>query len=186
MAGEQYQEKNHRKSLSRASPHVRKQEPAPPDERETFNKNLIKEWCNCFTVTYHPVNLHEQEAMDWMLYSAGTPGHNSIKSPIAYLKTIARKGFPTQFPSFEERKRKSALPSCLDISVEQRWQNLNPANRQLFIEEARDRTDNEDLIEKTAFNIFLADLAAQKHPAARAAITKPHIKSVSEPRFEPC
>lgn len=95
--------------------------------------------------------------MDWMLFAAKNNQLSGIKSPIAYLKTITRKGHPVNFPSLKERIAQVKERIIPPPSSMQRWQMINQVHKNLYLYEAKASGIQEDQIEETAYHLFAAE-----------------------------
>lgn len=186
MAPEYYQEQYQGKSLSCKQASSRSSPCPVEDEREKFDQDLIGAWCRRFSIHHQPVSSKEQKAMDWMLYAAANNQLGSLTSPVGYLKTIMRRGFPQNFPPYPVRHKSNGKPARLTMSVEQQWQNLNPVHKQLFLEEAKAQTSKHDQLEKTAFHLFLTSLVGDSKEGKNTPCGKTPIKSPPTPRISTC
>ena len=83
------------------------------------NPELIKTWQSIFSQQYQPVNTNEQKIMDFMIFSRKNGRITQVNHPVAYLKTLAKNGYPSDFPSFSDRQKSKKPQKQVDIRKKQ-------------------------------------------------------------------
>lgn len=124
------------------------------NKRENFDSELIKTWSNHFSIQHKPDSIKEQIAMDWMLFASKSNQLYQIKSPIAYLKTITRKGHSQDFIPFQMRKSSTVTPVHLRPTAQAKWSCINQAYKQGLLLEAKEQGIPEGEIDFFAFQLF--------------------------------
>ena len=153
---EQYQRTISKKISQREKPKppAAKNETNENEKNDFFDSELIQTWSEHFSTQHQPQSADEQTAMDWMLFAAKSNQLCEIKSPIAYLKAITRKGHSQDFIPFQTRKVSAATPIYFQHNAEQKWACINSVYKMGLFLEAKKKGIPEHQYEEFAYQIF--------------------------------